>query len=315
MKPDYADICLNRNVVLHHSYKVKKVIACSELANVYAGRKLEDGAAVIVKEFYPRQVALRDLDKRTVLCRVPSVRRQYDELREAFLMETQMLQQLSHPNIVRLVDYFEENGTDYMIMEYCKGISLERFVEEGRLVSVADFLRDTILPLSSAIEYVHAQGIIHRDIKPANIIIGEDGQPKLLDFGSAIYYEKTGHRIFTSTGYSPLEFYSEKSKQGITSDVYSFAATMYFCLSGRTPNDVTRRLFQDNLESVRSLNRSVSPLMERTIRKGLAVRPDKRHASMKQMKAALHAERILLAMVERLLGKHKARQQDDRKQA
>ncbi|NEZ41519.1 protein kinase domain-containing protein [Paenibacillus alvei] len=315
MKPDYADICLKRNFVLHQSYKVKKVIACSELDIVYAGQKLEDETAVIVKEFYPRQVALRDLDKRTVLCRVPSVQRQYDGLQEAFLTETQILQKLSHPNIVSLVDHFQENGTHYMIMEYCKGISLERFIEEGRLVSVADFLRDTILPLASALEYVHGRGIIHRDIKPANIIIGEDGQPKLLDFGSAVYYEKTGHRIFTSTGYSPLEFYSEKSRQGVTSDIYSFAATMYFCLSGRTPNDVTRRLFQDNLESVRSLNRNVSPLMARTIRKGLAVRSDKRYASMKQMKAELHAERILLSIVDRLLGKHKPRQQEDRKQA
>lgn len=244
MKPDYADICLKRNFVLHQSYKVKKVIACSELDIVYAGQKLEDETAVIVKEFYPRQVALRDLDKRTVLCRGPSVQRQYDGLQEAFLTETQILQKLSHPNIVSLVNHFQENGTHYMIMEYCKGISLERFIEEGRLVSVADFLRDTILPLASALEYVHGRGIIHRDIKPANIIIGEDGQPKLLDFGSAVYHEKTGHRIFTSTGYSPLEFYSEKSRQGVTSDIYGFAATMYFCLSGRTPNDVTRRLFQ-----------------------------------------------------------------------
>lgn len=215
VKPDYADICLKRNFVLHQSYKVKKVIACSELDIVYAGQKLEDETAVIVKEFYPRQVALRDLDKRTVLCRGPSVQRQYDGLQEAFLTETQILQKLSHPNIVSLVDHFQENGTHYMIMEYCKGISLERFIEEGRLVSVADFLRDTILPLASALEYVHGRGIIHRDIKPANIIIGEDGQPKLLDFGSAVYHEKTGHRIFTSTGYSPLEFYSEKDRKSV----------------------------------------------------------------------------------------------------
>ncbi|WP_019419351.1 serine/threonine protein kinase [Paenibacillus sp. OSY-SE] len=312
MKPEHADICLNRNVVLHHTYKVKKTVSRSELAMIYTGRHVESGQAVIIKESYPKQLALRDLDKRTVLCRTPSAKRQYDELREAFLMETKVLQQLSHPNIVHYLDHFEENGTHYIVTEYCKGVSLDRYIEEGQLTSMADFLHRTMLPLIDALEYVHAQGIIHRDIKPANVIIGEDGQPMLLDFGSAVYYERTGHRIFTSAGYSPLEFYSEKSRQGVVSDVYSFAATLYFCLCGRAPNDVTRRLFDDSIDPVRSWNRSVSPLMSHVIRRGLAVNPDKRHSSMKRLKAALHTERLLRTVIERLPGKRQ--QPDDTRQ-
>ncbi|MBC2632216.1 protein kinase, partial [Salmonella enterica subsp. enterica serovar Enteritidis] len=138
-----------------------------------------------------------------------------------------------------------------------------------------DFLVERLVPVIRALEYIHSLGYIHRDVRPSNILIGEDGQTKLLDFGSAVRYQERTHTILTTAGYSPIEFYSGRSVQGPVSDIYSLAATLYFCCQGKAPIDVPKRLFHDTLEPLRDMNK-VSPILTRVIHWGLAVSAQKR---------------------------------------
>lgn len=289
-------VSLRRKVVLKETYQIKKVLSISELSIVYMANHIESGEMVAVKEFYPRALALRDLDRRTVLCKQPSVRSQYHALEQSFLQEAELLSELKHPNIVAYLDHFEEYGTHYIVMEYCKGTSLDQYIRaEGTRLS-SGLLSHTMLSLINALEFTHKKGIIHRDLKPGNVIVALDGTPKLIDFGSAVRVQTEGkpeYSIFTTAGYSPLELYSEKSKQDKQVDLYSFAAILYFCLSGQAPMDVKQRLFQDDLTPIRMHNRRVSPMLGRVIHWGLAVKTDDRCSSFQWFRRVIRMEAVM----------------------
>jgi len=209
------------------AYRIGRVLACSELSVVYAARETGTGAACVVKEFFPKSLALRDVDGKSVLCRTPSLRSKYETLKSVFLNEAVILEHLRHPNIVKLIGHVEENGTAYLILERCRGVSLERCIRKNRLRSKSRFYATTVPGLLDALEYIHEQGVLHRDVKPSNIIVGPDGQAKLLDFGSAVRSQSEDKPIFTSAGYSPLEFYSAGRRecffrQNLFNDAFGF---------------------------------------------------------------------------------------------
>lgn len=287
---------LRRKVVLKQTYQIKKVLSISEFSIVYMASHQGSGDTVAVKEFYPRELVLRDSDKRTVLCRQPSTRLQYQAQKQSFVQVAELLHELKHPNIVTCLEHFEENGTHYMVMEYCKGTSLDEYIHvTGNTLSSA-LLSHTMLPLIQALDYIHKKGIIHRDLKPGNIIVALDGTPKLIDFGSAVRTKvggKSGYTISTTTGYSPLELYSEKSKQDKQVDLYSFSAILYFCLSGHVPMDVKKRLFQDDLIPIRSHNRRVSLMLSKIIHWGLAVKAEERCSSFRWFSRVLRMEAMM----------------------
>ncbi|HEY2492959.1 MAG TPA: serine/threonine-protein kinase [Paenibacillus sp.] len=308
MRKESMNGVLARNTMLGNEeiYQIRRILSRSELSVVYIVRHVDTGIMSVIKEFFPSTLARRSSDGKTLQCLQASVSPQFVKLMEAFQREAWVLRDLQHPGIVRYEDYFEANGTAYLVMEYCRGITLDRVVRKNGQSMNANFLRTSMLPLIGAMEHIHQQGFVHRDIKPANIIIGEDGRSKLIDFGSVIRYtESDAERpIFTTAGYSPLELYSNKSLQTPAADIYSLAATLYFCCIGAAPIAVPTRLFEDKLESVRLLNRDISPLLSRVIHWGLSLSTDKRCGSLRWFRAALRAEYILQKKsVVRLMGR------------
>lgn len=288
MNLDQDEVCLPNNSLLKSTYKITKVISKSELSIVYLGINQETGQVLVVKEFYPNQLALRDLDDRTVLSRLPSTKKHYQQLMQQFLHEAAVLKRLCHQSIVAYQDHFEENGTAYIVMEYCNGKPFHQYVQDCRERNQLSDVYKALSSLTTALNYVHKQGIIHRDIKPSNILVDQEGAVKILDFGSAIHSAPNcTQRIFTTTGYSPLEFYSESSEQGVYSDFYSLAAVSYFALSGKVPLDVSKRVIEDDLASIRKQNEKVGLVLSTIIMWGLAVYPRKRFYSLAFFKTAL----------------------------
>ncbi|WP_433595208.1 serine/threonine protein kinase [Lysinibacillus xylanilyticus] len=289
-----VELSLPANSVLNDTYKIKEVIATSKLSFVYIAENIHEGSQLIIKEFFPNDIALRDLDNKTVVNRLPSTKQKFEDLKAIFLNEALIMRQINHRNIVKYIDHFEENESIYIVMEYYEGTLLDQYLKDFPINDRDHLYTSIFLPLIGALSYLHKKGILHRDIKPSNIMIDSEGNPCLLDFGSAIFFKTAeNYQIFTSPGYSPLEQYSNVSEQGVYTDIYSLAATFYFSLTDIIPLDSSKRVIEDKIENVRKYNEKVSIILSRTIMWGLAVQANKRCSSLKFMELAVAVGNII----------------------
>jgi serine/threonine protein kinase len=209
-----------------------------------------------------------------------------------FLEEARILAKLNHPNVVAVKQFFQANGTAYLVMEYCVGKPLDEIIRDHgplnneELVPILDSLLD-------GVEHVHSNDFLHRDIKPANIFIRENGSPVLLDFGAA-KSEMTSHsRSVTSlatAGYAPFEQYSTKGKQGPWSDVYGLAATLYRTITGIKPQDAPDRILEDQVvQCEKLLDGKFNRNLLFAIDKAMSVRPENRPQSISEFKKLIYS--------------------------
>lgn len=300
MEVDINDICLQKGVMLKGRYEIQSAISVSDLSIVYKGYDYIGGVGCIIKEYYPKGKVLRDMDGKTVVFKMPSFRHKYDEGLSIFLNEGTLLGKLKHKNIAKCIDHFSENDTGYIIIEYYEGKTLDQYVKEERDFLISEQFKKICIPFVKAVDYIHRKGIIHRDIKPKNIVINKSLGPVIIDFGSACINKKgVKKRIFYTPGYSPLEFYSDKSKQGKYSDMYSVAATLYFYLCGKPPEKVTNRVIEDNIEDIGKYNKDISRLFSKTIMRNLSVDYKKRFSSLRLFILIMYIEYIHLRINDR----------------
>ena len=154
---------------------------------------------------------------------------------------------LHHPNIISVIDVFEENGTVYYSMPYYSGGSLQEYVDAHGALSE-----------SEALKYMHkVHHICHFDVKPANIMLDDKGNAILIDFGISKNYDAHGHEtsmtpIGLSDGYAPIEQYQQNVEEFSTvSDVYALGATLYFLLHGKRPISAVQRASETVLLEMR----------------------------------------------------------------
>lgn len=237
---------------------------------------------VAVKELMPRELVGRVGDGVTLRPHTEEDRGRFRNTLGAFLGEARTLAKFSHPNVVRVLDYFEANGTAYVAMEFYEGTTLSDHAAELARPFTEDEVMGLARPLLAALEEVHQAGVLHRDIKPSNIYLTRGGTPVLLDFGSARHTMELGARTLTSVltpGYAPFEQYHGRGDQGPWTDVYGVAATLYFLLTGEPPLEAGLRLDGDGLLSPAIRNAGVSEGLSRAIMQGLAMRPRERPPS------------------------------------
>jgi serine/threonine protein kinase len=289
------DMCLQKGSVLKGIYKIKETLSKGELSTTYIGEILNEKRKYIIKEYFPKKLVLRDIDNKTVLCRMPSLKEKYYSLREVFFNEAVILKKFDHKNIVKYTDHFIENNSGYIVTEYCEGKTLDKYIKENKTISITDFSKKIVIPLINTLEWIHKKDIIHRDIKPSNIIINSKGEPIIIDFGSAINHKECDKKkIFVTPGFSPLEFYSEISKQDKYSDIYSLSAMLYYCLCGKPPMEVSERIIEDNIINIKNYNKEISILFSSIIMKNLSVDYKKRFSSLKLFKTFVYFEYFLL---------------------
>ncbi len=225
-------------------YRIEKILGQGGFGITYLARDEKLDRYLAVKEYFPAEFSKREEDG-TVFPHSEDAESAYAWGLERFLDEGKMLAKFKHPNIVRVVDYLEENNTAYIVMEYEHGNDLQTLLKEAKTLG-CDATLKIFLPLMDGLSRVHAAGFIHRDIKPANIFIREDGSPVLIDFGSARQGLATRTKTLTtlvSPGYAPFEQYNADGmgKQGPWTDIYALGASMYKCLFGRSPLDALAR--------------------------------------------------------------------------
>jgi len=278
--------------VVHDRYRVVRLIGMGGMGAVYLTEDLHLGEM---------QVALKEV--RYLPDADAELRRQ---LRERFRREATALSNLDHPNLPQVFDYFSEDGRDYLVMDYIEGPNLKEVLDEARGEG-ARLPEDQVLEwadqICAALTYLHGQHppIIHRDIKPANIKLTASGVLKLVDFGLVKFFDADDPRTITlvhaygTPTYAPLEQYGGGAGgTDVRSDVYALGATLYHLLTGHAPRDAHQR-FTDpqSLASPRSLNQDISPLTEYLILKAMAIRPDDRYQSVRELRQDLTIARRL----------------------
>jgi serine/threonine protein kinase len=225
-----------------HWYALERVLGQGGFGITYLARDTNLDQAVAIKEYLPVDVATRRADA-TVRPRSDDQAERYRWGLDRFIQEARTLARFDHPNIVRVLSVFEQNGTAYMVMRFEEGENFGALLERKRTIVEKDLMR-VLLPVLDGLELVHNAGFIHRDIKPDNIHIRADGSPVLLDFGSARH--SLGHArtvtILVAPGYAPFEqYYSSGEDQGPWTDIYSLGATCYRAVSGAAPMDAIAR--------------------------------------------------------------------------
>ncbi|MEM7543152.1 MAG: serine/threonine-protein kinase [Pseudomonadota bacterium] len=247
---------------------------------------------VAIKEYLPQRLAARNPGATTIVANSEVDQTTFDEGLREFLDEARVLVRFQHQNIARVRDFFEENNTAYLVMEYYEGMSLaERFVEQRRLFS-ADEAVGCMARILDGLQTVHEDGYLHRDIKPANIYITEDETPILLDFGAARHAlgeETESLTVILTPGFAPFEQYLRRGKQGPWSDIYSVGATLYFLLSGTKPPPALDRQDDDELEALIDLNGELPLAVNDAVMQALAVDPASRPQSAKAFATTLRA--------------------------
>ena len=278
--------------VLRDRYIIGRAMGQGGFGITYVGFDTNLDFKVAIKEYFPEGTALRDASQTAVSC-YPSqnTRERYDVGLRKCVNEARALAKLGAiPSIVRVQDFFQENNTVYIIMEFVEGVTLNAYLK--RLPERPGYKEAVTLlaPVGAALEEIHASGFVHRDISPDNIMITRKGEPKLLDFG-AVKAVATGGSVtenpVVKRGFSPMEMYTTDGKIGPWTDMYAYCATLCYILLGRPPEEPMDRVEEDPLPGI--LAKVVSPEQAAALLKGLAFQTKRRYQSMVELLAALNA--------------------------
>ena len=282
--------------ILAGKYLIGKAIGEGGFGITYIGMDLELEVRVAIKEYYPQGVAARisGINNCTVCSCTDSTRPFFEEGREKFINEARTIAKFRGlPEIVGIIEFFRENQTAYIVMEYLDGQTLKQYLRaNGGKIPTDEILR-MMRPLVLSLGKIHSEGLIHRDISPDNIMLMKDKSVKILDFGGARDFASRNGKsmsVLVKHGYAPEEQYRSQGDQGPWTDVYALCATMYRCITGEIPPNALDRLYQDELKPISSFDVTCPKYIEKAITKGLNVRKDGRYQSMEELYEALYKE-------------------------
>ena len=241
-----AEIALPRGYALHED-RIESTLGIGGFGLTYLATDSNLNAKVAIKEYLPAELAIRCEDQ-SVRSKSETTLDTFNWGRSRFLDESRTLASFHHPNIVRVMRFFEANQTAYMVMEFVDGQPLNDWIKTRRPL-YGPTLTAMTGELLDGVEVIHRAGYLHRDIKPGNIFIREDDSPVLLDFGSArVSSAQTERTAIVSPGYAPLEQYHSHGNQGPWSDLYAVGAVLYWIVTGGKPMEATARVPSDPMK-------------------------------------------------------------------
>ena len=280
-------------------YKIMKVLGQGGFGITYLAKQpvpvegplgtINVDIEVTLKEFFMKDLCNRDETTSTVF--VPSIGsfELVEKFRQKFIKEAQNISRLKHPNIIKVLDVFEENGTAYYAMEYINGCSLSELINRKGKLCEEETLFYT-KKIASALQYIHSKNMNHLDVKPANVLLRKSGDVVLIDFGLSKNYDTTGLEttstpVGISIGYAPIEQtrVGGVGKFSPATDIYSLGATMFKMLTGNTPPDASA-ILDDGLPE---LPTRVSATTKAAIIKAMEPRRKERYQSVADFLFAL----------------------------
>ena len=265
-------------------YEILEVIGQGGFGITYKAYDSVLDVPVAIKEYYPSGIASRYHEQSLdVQVGGSENRRLFEEGKKKFLEEARILARFSEdPNVVGVRNFFEDNQTVYIVMQYLQGESLKEYIEKNGKISFDEAYR-LLRPVMQSLGRIHAAGLIHRDISPSNLIRMRTGKVKLIDFGTAREYSTDGDKslsIVLKPGYAPAEQYQTHGLQGPWTDVYALCASIYKLITEITPENSLNRMVNDEVRLPSECGAEISAAQEEVLMQGLAVRESDRIRSM-----------------------------------
>ena len=263
-------------------YRIERVLGQGGFGITYLAVQISLQRKVAIKEFFMKDFCSRDSQTMYMQSHTAESAKQVEQYRKKFFKEAGNLARLHHPNIITVIDVFEENGTVYYSMPYLSGGSLQDYVDAHGTLSEAMAMK-YIRQIAKALKYMHEEEhICHFDLKPANILIDDKGDAVLIDFGISKNYDESGHEttmtpVGMSDGYAPIEQYQQNVEEfSPVSDVYALGATLYFLLHGKRPVSAVQRAGGLAL----LMNKSLSPEIKDVITSSMKLVKKERASSV-----------------------------------
>ncbi len=284
-------IALEHDTVLKGNYLIGNVIGNGGFGITYVGYDNRRRKRVAIKEFFPVSIAVRDTKETNNICVTGTMNQVFISGVKKFYQEASILSRLQHiPSIVKVYDFFYENNTAYIVMEYIDGPSIGTIVKNQGPLDI-DMVLTIFYPILEALKTVHAEGVLHRDISPSNILLDENYNARLIDFGASRVYShqqvSTDMTVILKSGFAPAEQYKKREHHTPSEDIYALSASMYYALTGKIPPEAIERLVFDTLKPISALGVDIPEKIERIILKGMAVRVDDRYKTAEEMALAI----------------------------
>ena len=283
---------LLEETLLHEKYQIKKVLGQGGFGITYLAYDQTLQQNVAIKEYFPVKIVRRlgntlrkgqgeyELSATAMVYPQNGQEEKYLNGMQNFLEEAQVLfGKFDVEGLAAVKDYFEENVTAYIVMEYLSGPTLQEYEKEHK-GKISEKQAEILLePVINALAYIHSIGIVHCDISPDNLIFNKEGQLKLIDFGAAKSKKKEKEEQYCKGGYTAPEQYLEKEFVGPWSDVYSLCAVWYEMLTGIKVPPAVERLQKDRLKNM-TMASEVSEQTNNILKKGLSLEIQKRYFSV-----------------------------------
>ena len=275
------------------TFTIESVLGAGGFSIVYLATPDDGSDAVVIKEYMPNSMATRN-ENMSVITSAEKHNDRFAHGRRLFFQEASTLTTLKHPNIVNVINFFRDNGTVYMVMEYEEGVNMQAYIKKHKGSLSEPFLKAVFLPLLDGLQLIHGKGLLHLDIKPSNIHLRSGANPLLLDFGAV--HEMMQTRQFQpnqviTPGFSPIEQLDPGGYVGPWTDIYAIGATMRACLEGISPPGAPERREKDAMRPAASaFKKNYSTHMLEAVDWAMEVDPMLRPQSVDKLIEALNGK-------------------------
>lgn len=289
-EPPAEVFCLTPGTVIADRYIIGGMLGLGGFGITYKAwdKKLE--TLLAIKEYYPSGLVNRQPGGTDIMLVATKREREFVYGKTRFLEEARNMAKFStHKNIVNVFDFFEANNTAYIVMEFLDGKTLSQAIQQQNVPLPYDYCVNIATQVCAALKSIHKENILHRDVSPDNIMICNDGNVKLFDFGAARFSAGVENRVtvVVKPGFAPPEQYDKVNRQDPRTDIYALGATLYYAMTGMKPEESTNRKIEDTLLPPAAVDNNIPENISNAVMRAMAVEQQYRFASVDNFEAAL----------------------------
>lgn len=302
--------CLNPGTEIQHRYIVGEMLGLGGFGITYKAWDKKLNIIVAIKEYYQSSLVNRQPGETEVILVATKREREFIYGKTRFLEEARNMAKFNtHPNVVNVFEFFETNNTAYIVMEYLEGKTVFQTIQSQNVPLPYDYCTRIAVEICNALRAIHKEGILHRDISPDNIMLCNNGNIKLFDFGAARFSAGIDSRVsvVVKPGFAPPEQYDSVNRQDPRTDIYALGATLYYALTREKPEESTNRKINDTLEEPSKIETGIPQHISDVVMRAMAIEQQYRYANADEFERALLNDKKVISVQKEKARKRRKR--------